>query len=84
MDDGTQFPAVMLSDPLTQVPVEWRIAPGLTPYPEAVAFMEDRAAAIAARSGSTRAWRFAAAGARGSSRPRNGRPTIRRTGVIEP
>ena len=48
MDDGTQFPAVMLSDPLTQVPVEWRIAPGLTPYPEAVAFMEDRAAAIAA------------------------------------
>jgi lipoyl(octanoyl) transferase len=27
--------------------VEWITAPGLTPYPEAVAFMEDRAAAIA-------------------------------------
>lgn len=27
-------------------PVEWRIEPGLTPYPEAVAFMEQRAAAI--------------------------------------
>jgi lipoyl(octanoyl) transferase len=28
--------------------VEWIAAPGLTPYPDAVAFMEDRAAAIAA------------------------------------
>jgi lipoyl(octanoyl) transferase len=28
--------------------VDWIAAPGLTPYPEAVAFMEDRAAAIAA------------------------------------
>lgn len=27
-------------------PVEWRIEPGLTPYEEAVAFMEERAAAI--------------------------------------
>jgi lipoyl(octanoyl) transferase len=36
----------MLSDPLTQA-VEWRIAEGETPYPEAVAFMEARAAAIA-------------------------------------
>lgn len=27
-------------------PVEWRIEPGLTGYPEAVAFMEERAAAI--------------------------------------
>jgi lipoyl(octanoyl) transferase len=27
-------------------PVEWRIEPGLTPYPEALAFMEARAAAI--------------------------------------
>jgi lipoyl(octanoyl) transferase len=26
---------------------EWQVAPGLTPYPEAVAFMEERAAAIA-------------------------------------
>jgi lipoyl(octanoyl) transferase len=37
----------MLSDGLTRGAVEWRIAPGLTPYPEAVAFMEERAAAIA-------------------------------------
>ena len=29
-------------------PVEWQVAPGLTPYDEAVAFMEARAAAIAA------------------------------------
>jgi lipoyl(octanoyl) transferase len=38
----------MLSDGLTRRATEWRIAPGLTPYPEAVAFMEERAAAIAA------------------------------------
>lgn len=29
-------------------PVEWQVRPGLLPYPEAVAFMEARAAAIAA------------------------------------
>ena len=34
----------MVSDILTP---EWRVAPGLTLYPEAVAFMEERAAAIA-------------------------------------
>jgi lipoyl(octanoyl) transferase len=34
----------MVSDVLTP---EWLVAPGLTPYPEAVAFMEERAAAIA-------------------------------------
>ncbi|MEJ0025362.1 MAG: lipoyl(octanoyl) transferase LipB [Rhizomicrobium sp.] len=48
MDDGTQSPANMVSEALTRSAVEWRIAPGLTPYPEAVAFMEERAAAIAA------------------------------------
>jgi len=40
----------MLSDTLMQAPngiVEWRVQGGLTPYPEAVAFMEERAAAIA-------------------------------------
>jgi lipoyl(octanoyl) transferase len=37
----------MLTDGLTRPAVEWRIAGGLTPYPEAVAFMEARAAAIA-------------------------------------
>ena len=36
----------MVSDRLT-ADVEWRIEPGVTPYPEAVAFMEERAAAIA-------------------------------------
>lgn len=34
----------MVSNVLTP---EWLVAPGLTPYPEAVAFMEERAAAIA-------------------------------------
>ncbi len=38
----------MLTDGLTHSATEWRIAPGLTPYPEAVAFMEERAAAIVA------------------------------------
>jgi lipoyl(octanoyl) transferase len=38
----------MLSGGLTRPAVEWRIAPGLTPYPDAVAVMEERAAAIAA------------------------------------
>ena len=47
MNDRRQSPAVMLSDGLTPGAVEWRIAPGLTPYPDAVAFMEERAAAIA-------------------------------------
>jgi lipoyl(octanoyl) transferase len=34
----------MVSDSLTP---QWLVAPGLTPYPDAVAFMEERAAAIA-------------------------------------
>jgi lipoyl(octanoyl) transferase len=38
---------VMLSRELTRPHVEWRVAPGVTPYPEAVTFMEARAAAIA-------------------------------------
>jgi lipoyl(octanoyl) transferase len=37
-------------------PVEWRIAEGLTPYDEAVAFMEARAAAIAAGAAPELAW----------------------------
>ena len=36
----------MLSQPLIATP-EWTIRPGLLPYPEAVAFMEERAGAIA-------------------------------------
>jgi len=36
--------------------VEWITAPGLTPYPEATAFMEDRAAAIAAGTAAECIW----------------------------
>lgn len=38
----------MLSEGLTRPAVEWRVAKGLTPYPDAVAFMEERVAQIAA------------------------------------
>ncbi len=48
MDASQHSPADMVSERLTPGAVEWRIAPGLTPYPDAVAFMEERAAAIAA------------------------------------
>lgn len=44
MDDSPDPRADMVSDVLTP---EWSAAPGLTPYPDAVAFMEARAAAIA-------------------------------------
>ena len=37
----------MLSDRLMQTPVDWLVRDGFTPYPDAVAFMEERAAAIA-------------------------------------
>ena len=49
----------MLSDTLMQAPedaVEWRIRDGLTPYPEAVRFMEERAAAIAAGRAAELVW----------------------------
>jgi lipoyl(octanoyl) transferase len=36
--------------------VEWRVQGGLTPYPEAVAFMEERAAAIAAGRAGELVW----------------------------
>ena len=36
--------------------VEWRIEPGLTPYPEAVAVMERRAEAIRAGSAAEMVW----------------------------
>lgn len=35
---------------------EWQVAPGLTPYPEAVAFMEARAAAIAGGTARDLVW----------------------------
>jgi len=36
----------MLSEGLTRPAVEWRVADGLTPYPDAVTFMEERVAQI--------------------------------------
>jgi lipoyl(octanoyl) transferase len=46
MNDRPDPRALMVSDRLMP-DLEWRIEPGLTAYPGAVAFMEDRAAAIA-------------------------------------
>jgi lipoyl(octanoyl) transferase len=37
-------------------PVEWRVSPGLTPYPEALAAMEARAAAIRERGADELIW----------------------------
>ena len=36
--------------------IEWRVTPGLTPYPEAVAAMEARAAAVAAGEAKELVW----------------------------
>ena len=49
----------MLSDTLMQAvkdSVEWQVRDGLPPYPEAVAFMEERAAAIAAGRAAELVW----------------------------
>ena len=49
----------MLSDTLMQAPkdvVEWQIQGGLTPYPDAVAFMEERAAAVASGRAAELVW----------------------------
>ena len=49
----------MLSDTLMQAPegaIEWQIRDGLTPYPEAVMFMEERAAASAAGRAAELVW----------------------------
>lgn len=58
MREPDQSSAVMLSDRLMAGPdaPEWLVAPGLTPYPEAVAFMEARAAAIAAGAARDLVW----------------------------
>jgi len=42
--------------PLRATPVEWRISEGLVPYPDAVAAMEARAAAIAAGEAAEQVW----------------------------
>jgi lipoyl(octanoyl) transferase len=50
----------LMADTLTLSPAlaqpEWRIRPGLLPYPEAVSFMEERAEAIAAGRADEMAW----------------------------
>jgi lipoyl(octanoyl) transferase len=49
----------MLSKTLTQTaksPVEWQVREGLTAYPDAVAFMEDRVAAIVEKRAGELAW----------------------------
>jgi lipoyl(octanoyl) transferase len=53
MDDRPDPGAGMVSGLLTP---EWRVAPGLTPYPGAVAFMEERAAAIAGGTARELVW----------------------------
>jgi lipoyl(octanoyl) transferase len=39
-----------------QSEIEWRVSSGLTPYPDAVGFMEERVAAIAAGNASEQVW----------------------------
>jgi lipoyl(octanoyl) transferase len=56
MGDGADTQAILLSDPLTRPAVEWRVAGGLTPYPEAVSVMEERAAAIAEGKAAELVW----------------------------
>src|SRR6201996_1502310 len=46
----------LMTDVLTISRPEWRIRPGLLPYPEAVAFMEERAEAIAAGRADEMVW----------------------------
>lgn len=40
----------------THSPVEWRVSPDLIPYPDAVAFMEDRVAAISGGDAAEQVW----------------------------
>ncbi len=55
MTDRSQLATSFLPLPGTP-PVEWRIEPGLTPYPQALAFMEARAEAIRAGTTSELVW----------------------------
>jgi len=41
---------------LTDTPIEWRISDGLTPYPDALEFMQSRAAQIAAGDAPEQVW----------------------------
>jgi lipoyl(octanoyl) transferase len=52
---GSAVPAARVAGPASAGP-EWRTAPGLLPYPEAVAAMEERAAAIRAGTAPELVW----------------------------
>jgi len=41
---------------LTDTPIEWRISDGLTPYPDALEFMQNRAAQIASGDAPEQVW----------------------------
>ena len=41
---------------LTDTPIEWRISDGLTPYPDALEFMQNRAAQIASSDAPEQVW----------------------------
>lgn len=56
MGDPANTHAIMLSDGLTHPALEWRVAEGLTPYGDAVSFMERRASAIAEGRASELVW----------------------------
>jgi lipoyl(octanoyl) transferase len=47
MGETANTPTILRSETLLKPDTEWRVAGGLTPYPDAVAFMEVRASAIA-------------------------------------
>ena len=55
MSDRSQIAGSFLPSPGSPT-VEWRIEPGLTPYPDAIAFMEERAEAIRSSGASELVW----------------------------
>ncbi len=55
MSDRSQIAGSFLPSPGSP-PVEWRIEPGLTAYPDALAFMEERADAIRRRRAAELVW----------------------------
>jgi lipoyl(octanoyl) transferase len=56
MRTSENSPATSHSDGFIVSETEWRVTEGLTPYPDAVAFMEARAAEIAERKASELVW----------------------------
>lgn len=47
---------ILMTPRLERPPIEWRVSDGLTPYEEAVAFMEDRAETIASGEAAEQVW----------------------------